>query len=64
MRELTARLFAEWIDKSCERKGKRSLFLARGVLAGLLEKYKELLDNALDELYNASTDAIKAAIED
>lgn len=30
----------------------------------LLFPTKELLDNALDELYNASTDAIKAAIED
>lgn len=30
----------------------------------LLFPTKALLDNALDELYNASTDAIKAAIED
>lgn len=42
MRELTARLFAEWIDKGSERKGERSPFLARGVLPGLLENYKGL----------------------
>ena len=42
MRELTARLFAEWVDKGRASRGEHSPFLARGVDEDLVEQYKEL----------------------
>ena len=42
MRELTARLFAEWVDKGRASLGEHSPFLARGVDEDLVEQYKEL----------------------
>ncbi len=42
MRELTARLFAEWVDKGRASRGEHSPFLARGVDEALVEQYKEL----------------------
>ena len=42
MCELTARLFAEWVDKRGAARGEHSPFLARGVDSGLVEGYKEL----------------------